>query len=330
VLLAAVLLLSLASCGTVITGVFFNDLGQMSAQVDLSGDIAAADGASFRLAILKLLGTEYVLLFSSDSFDPSRTHLFVLSPTLAVQNRFTMNDIVTTVPPAGASFVGDAAVTRLLDNTIIIGNIVASAAPTGLLLTSKLPGSASLRNSIAIVGPSPGSITLTGFSSDQSGMMHYDVYDASWSRIGSPSHAAGLRAWIRGVFTDPGDDRGNTALLVFEDTSASIDYFVEVPKVPDLAGGWPAADILSNPLYPQFRKSNLDGSSISVTAQGIVGYDWSSQSWIRFLPTAPASVSSMYVGQHSGTEKVTFSYDGGYYCTFDPVTRVLARFEKWW
>jgi hypothetical protein len=136
--------------------------------------------------------------------------------------------------------------------------------------------------------------------------------------------------YFRNAFADPGDDAGNTALLVFEDLASSTDYFVQVPKVPDLAGGWPALPILSNPQYPQFKKANLDGSSISVTAQGFVGYDNSTQSWIRFLPSAPDTVQSLYVGNHDSSQGVAFSYGGDYFCTFDPATRALTRYEKWW
>ncbi len=325
-LLAASLLLTLSSCG--IAGIFPDDLVQMTQRIDLSAEITAADAGTFQLAILKLLGTEYVLLFSSASSDPSQTHLFVLSPTLEVQDRYTKDAIDTTVSPSGTPFQGTAAVTRLLDNTIIIGNVVATAASAGLVLASKLP--VSLWGT-AIVGPSPGGITLTGFSVGSSGNFSCQVYDSSWAPIASTPHPVGGAVYFRGAFTDPEDDQSNTAFLVFEDTSTNTDSFVQVPKVPDLAGGWPSsAPILGNPEYPVFTKTNMDGASINVTAQGIVGYDYSSQSWIRFLPSSPDAVKSLSVGSRNGSEITAFSYSGGYFCIFDPATRALTRYEKWW
>ncbi len=317
----------LASCDVLFSGMFPADVAQITAQVDLSAEVPAANAASFSLAVLKLLGTEYVLLFSSDAFDSTKTHLFVLSPALQVLNRYTLDDL-TAVPAPGIPFMGNTAVTRLADNQIVIGNLRAVPGTTGLDITGKLPGSAILFNE-AVGGPAPGNLLWTNFRSDSTGTMVYEAYDALWAGPTARSHPIGRSAWVRDVFTDPEDSQYQTALIVFEDDS-STQYFIQVPKEPDLAGGWPAANLLDNPAYLPFTKTQLDSDSIAFTSTGIVAYDYSSFSWIRFLPSAPNDLSKMRVGRRSGLLRSAFSYAGGYYCTFDQGSRVLTRYEDWW
>ena len=325
-LVALSLALALASCGGLTSGIFSTELAQMSARLDLSAEIPAADASSFRLSIVKLLGIEYVLLFSSNGADPDRTHLFVLNPSLEVQNRYSMSFLDASVPPATTTFAGDTALARLLDNTVIVGNLVAAQAGTGLAPASKLPMGAALRG-MAVVGPSPSALTVTDFYSMDDGSIHYTVYDSAWNAVGFPSVQAGPQVWLRGVFSDPGDASSNVALLVLDDSSTCT--FVQVPKVPDLAGGWSSPSLLGT-AYPQFTWTNLDGSSVCVTSLGIVGYDRNTQSWVRFLPSSPQAGDSLYVGQRDSQVLTAFSYADGYYCTFDPTSRVLARYEKWW
>jgi hypothetical protein len=306
------------------------DTAQMSAQFDLSAEIPAPNAGSFNLSIVKLVDTEYVLLFSCDMFDTTKTHIFVLSPALQVLSRYSMDYVMNPAnfSNAGIPFKGNAAVARPADNQIVIGNLRMMRAADGLRPVDKLPSGQ--LSQFAIAGPAPGNFLWTNFRDDSFGNLFYDAYNASWSGPTFLGHPIGKTLRVAGAFTYPEDIANNTALLVFSDDRANAQYFVQVPKDPDLAGGWPAASLLANTQYPSFTKQELDTRSIAVTKTGIVAYDYSRRSWTRFLPTAPDSVTELQAGRRSNSPLSAFSYSGGYFCTFDLASRVLTRYEDWW
>ncbi|MGA2977088.1 MAG: hypothetical protein ABSF77_17405 [Spirochaetia bacterium] len=334
--LAAVLLLPLSSCDFLIMGLYPSDLGQLTARADLSAGITAAEAASFNLSIVRAGDMEYVLLFSSTAFDGAKNHLYVLSPTLAVLTTYTLNDIAALDPP-GSSFAGNAAVTHLVDGRVIIGNVVASPSSAGLTLERKLeppvnPVNVALMN-WAIVGPDTASLTWSGFWVN-AGNLSYSAYASDWSTVIQLSHPIGRPYQLQGVFTNPEDANSNLALLVFADYSGTTStyYFLQVPKDPDLMNAFPGSPLFDTTAYTStsFKKQNLDGNTIAVTSDGIVAYDYSSGSWTWFTPSAPDAVKSLAVRNRSSSLKSAFSFSAGYYCTWDPGTRILTRYEKWW
>jgi hypothetical protein len=318
-------MLPLASCDMLFVGMFPADIAQITSRVDLSGKIAAAYAASYNLSVLKLGATEYVLLFSTDGYDPTLTHLLVLSPALKILDEYTLNDLNVLV---GDPFKGNGAVAHLYDSTIVVGNVVMVPNPSGLTASSKLPSGVELLGD-TIVGPGPGFLLWTNFRTDSSGNLYYEQHAADWSTSVVQSHAMGKDVHFAGAFTDPEDSGSLTAMLVFEDSS-NTQYFIQVPKDPDMAGGWPTPALLDNPQYLPFTTASLDSQSLQVTKTGIVSYDYSSRAWVRFLPSAPKQKSQMDVGRRSGSQRSAFSYSGGCYYVFDADTTELTRYEDWW
>lgn len=169
-LAATVLILPLASCDMLFVGMFPADVAQMTSRIDLSDKIPAGSAATFNLSVLKLGTAEYVLLFSTDGYDPSLAHLFVLSPALQILNEYTL---IVLNSLAGDPFKGNGAVAHRADSTIVVGNVVMTPDPSGLLASAKLPPTNAL-NGDAIVGPGPGFLLWTNFGSDSSGNLTYE------------------------------------------------------------------------------------------------------------------------------------------------------------
>jgi hypothetical protein len=337
--LASALLLSLSSCSLLFMGQFSSDIGQITARADLSAGIAAEDASSFNLSIVQSGDSEYVLLFSTVPFSGARNHLYVLSPNLTVLNTYSLDDITALNPPGG-SFSGSVAMTRLVDGRIIIGNVAASPSTAGLTLLGKLqqpliPITASLEN-WAIEGPTTANWTWTNFVV-MSGNLAYTALAADFSAAiprSCPLGPTGGSYSLQGVFTNPIDIQSNVALLVFGDDSSnnSTSYFIQVPKDPDLVNAFSGIPLIGNPAYAStsFTKNNLDSDSIAVTSDGIVAFDGNTRSWIWFTPSAPDAVKSLPVGNRSSAQKSAFSFSNAFYCIWDPTTRVLTRYEKWW
>jgi hypothetical protein len=166
--------------------------------------------------------------------------------------------------------------------------------------------------------------------------MTYSAYLESWapgapatlSRLVRPLDASHGPLDLDGVFTNPEDELGNACVFAFADHSAGTEWFVQVPKTPDVEQP-PAAAIFGG-AYPTFSKEDLDSRSIAVTMDGIVAFQYKTQSWIKFTPSDPDTVSSLYIGKKGSNQLSAFSFSGGYYCIWDPDTRTLVRYEDWW
>jgi hypothetical protein len=332
ILMAGVVtLLSLASCDVLFNGAYSSEIGQSTAVVDLSGIISASPASTYKLAILRSGNDEFVLLYSSTPFDSTQIHLVVLSPTLKVLNRFSGDDISQRCPPAGVPFNGSSAVAHLVDGRIIIGNVEAVPSAGGLQLLDKLTSPVSVQLSgSTIVGPASASLTWTGFNVDPTGALTWSVYASDWSTVATMSHPLGRPLQIIGAFTDPENAQHNVAFLVFSDNSSNTQYFMQVPKNPDLVNGFPGPQLFSNPAYTTFSKSNLSQGETFLTADSIIGFEENSQSWVRFTASSPDTVTRLYTGSRKKDLVSAFSFSGGYYCTWDPDTRKLVRNEKWW
>ena len=62
----------------------------------------------------------------------------------------------------------------------------------------------------------------------------------------------------------------------------------------------------------------------------IIGYSSRNQSLVRFSPSAPDVETPLRVLTHPSNGQIAFSFSGGYYCVWDPTTRILTRYEDWW
>ena len=330
--LTLVVLSTLFGCDYLFNGIFPGAVSQMTYRIDLSPEISAPDAASFTLSILKSGTTEYVLLYSSSGFDGSKSHLYVLTPRLSVQNRVTMDDIAAVSPP-GTPLRGNAAITHRYDGAIVIGNLQASPAGSGLSLDRKLeppdnPVNVEMRRA-AIMGPSSASFVWADFSTDMS-TLTYTQYANDWSSSILRSHAIGRDYQLNGVLTNPEDDQANTALLVFNDGSRNTTYFLPVQKDPDLVNAFPGPALFDNPAYSSFSMTDLNSRYIFATSDGIVAYEYRSHSLLHFTPTTTGSPIALHLGSISEELGIAFSFSGGYFCVWDPATRTLTRYENWW
>jgi hypothetical protein len=334
--LVGTIVLSLVSCDFLFNGSFPADLGQASARADLSSKISTTLAKSFSLSILKSGTTEQVLLYSTLAADNSHAHILSLTPTLEVQSSFTLDD-VTALAPAGVPFKGSSAVTHLLDGHFIIGNVEAvvgsnSLAPLRKLEPNPVPPPVSAEmNNWTIVGPANAAFTWTDFYVDSAtNLLHYTAYAGDWSTNISISHPVGRSYRLEGVFTDPEDATSNLAVLVFRDGPSSTDYFLQVPKNPDMMNGFPGPALFDNTAYTSFSVPDLAEGSVMATVDGIIAYNQNTQCWVRFTPSSPGTVSSLHVRNRKFDAQTAFSFSGGYYCIWDPDTEVLTRYEKWW
>jgi hypothetical protein len=321
---------SLVGCDALFTGPFPASLGQATVRADLSAVIASADAAQFDLAICRSYGFEFVILSSPSGSSGTTPRMIVMSPALVVKNSYSLNDI--------PFFAGSSAFSHLFDGHIVVGNVDGLATSAGLVLSGQIPNTAPL-SGWSLLGarlPTLNAYAWSGFQVDQANTMTWNAYQDDWSptpptmfsRVIRAVDANHPRLWLSGAFTDPEDERGNASLFVFGESGTNTEYFVQVPKSPDLETP-PATPIFSSG-YPTFTKSNLDSGTIAVTSDSVVAFDGSARSWIRFTLAAPGTVTSLRVARRGSHERSAFSFSGGYYCIWDPDTRTVTRYEDWW
>jgi hypothetical protein len=289
------------------------------------------------LSIISSASFEYVLLVSDTGFDTTLPHLLVMSPQLVKQNSYSMDDIVAGNPP-GRSFVGTTALAHFPDGRIVIGNLQTNPTASGLDLYQKLDPAVVTPYGWTIEGPPSTYLTWSDFILDYSTQqLSYNEYAANWSTRtpkGHPVSSAGAAKYnLAGVFSNPEDSFNNTAIMVFSGTGSDGLHFITVPKNPDFFNQFlPGPPLMENTAYTdtQIVKNNLDSSTIRATSDGIVAYDFSVQSLVWFTFADPSTEKALRMPEPSGDLQFEFSFSGGYYCTWDPVTRILTRYEKWW
>ncbi len=234
------------------------------------------------------------------------------------------------------SFRGDAVLSHLVDGKIVIGDLQTSPSSTGLMPDVMLPSA--FLSGWTIEGPQPTYLTWTNFREDPGTQtLFYDEYPGDWSTQTPKQHpvSSGSTQYnLAGVFTDPTDGNNNTALMAFSENNTQQDtiHFIQVPKNADFINQFPGPPIMENPAYTsaQFVKNGLESDALWATADSIIGYDSNDGELVRFSPTDPSVEARLRVSAHVQNGHLAFSFAGGYYCTWDPDTRVLTRYEKWW
>jgi hypothetical protein len=332
--LTFILTLVLTSCDILFMGVFPADIAQATARRDLSSSISAANASSFHLSVVKSGKHEFVILASDINFDTALPHLLVLSPELGVQNVYTMDELAAFMSVA---LSGTAAIAHLNDGKIVIGNLETTVTASGLALSASLSASSVSINNWAVQGPSPNYYTWSGFRSDSSNTLFYSEWAADWSLYNTKTATiatGSTRYEIEGVFTDPEDATNDTALLVFREQSGndSLFHFISATKESNLFGMFVGGPIMEDTAFTssQIVKSNLKSGSVNVTSDGIIAYNERSRSLVFFDPADPANEKPLHVGNTANDTQWAFSFSGGYYCTWNPDTRVLTRYEDWW
>jgi hypothetical protein len=340
-------LLPLGSCDVLFNGFFSPAVAQMTARVDLSSRIAAAPASSFSLAAVSVGGTEFVLLFSTLPFDTSQTHLVVMDEHLNVLNTFTMDGLAA-LPNPGDPFAGSVAMTDV-NNQVLVGSVWFDVSAAGFTFSNKAPAGFNL------YAPSVTGMPSFAFNEINfrviSGVLTYDEYNAplplpsTWgylispaATLGTPSPAPSGPLNLSNVFTDQYSATASD-ILVFQDSGGNGPqnwYFLQIPKtdidvnINVAIGADPDVFTHAALNYPPLVvKTNLASQSIGWSRAGVIAYDYQSQSLVRFTLSDPGSVSSLPFTWVNGM-KLADGLSGGYCVVWDPVSRVLTRYDQWW
>jgi hypothetical protein len=341
----AILLLSclaLNSCGIFFLSPFSSDLAQTLAVRDFSKEIDDPTLDEFRPFVLeKITGsvtTRLILLVGGQlpggqPYPVDKPWLFVLKEDLSLaQAPYTRDELGLII---GTTVSGTYAMVDS-NGQVLVGNALfdivgATIAPVGR--AGSLGGLYSWGFPMHASGDNVANMRSSGLNLD------WDRYDHVWlsPAPGSKSIRASTRyLWLREVFADP-NPAATTVILAFEEnkdttTDTSTTYFVRVPRQE--FDGSLRDNFLDDGLhYPSTPKTDLDGSHMGYTDDGIVAYEYKSQSWIMFPFDAPNVVQSMGVGNISDdldNQRVAWSYSGGYACVYDKRSRTLSKVAKWW
>ncbi len=335
------LLLALASCDVLFSGVFPPSVGQMTARAELSASVDAAPASSFSLTTVAAGGNEYVLLFSTLSFDGTKPHLIVMDPHLNVLSSFTMDALVA-LPNPGNPFAGSVAMTDV-KGQVLVGSVWFDATPAGFSPARKAP------TGFNLYAPSVTGMPAFGFNEINfrisSGSLTYDEYDPAWgwligpaAPLGTPSPPPSGPLFLTNVFADQ-DSATAPDVFLFQESNSngpSHWYFLRIPKadidvnINVAIGADP--DIFTHAALnypPVVVKSDLAWQGVAYSRAGIIAYDYHSSSLVRFTLDAPDSVDSLALKWVNGM-KLAAGISGGYCVVWDPVSRTLTRYEQWW
>jgi hypothetical protein len=331
--------LALNSCGVFFLSPFPTALAQTLAVRDFSAEIDDPSLDQFRPFVLESGATRLILLIGGQlpggqPYPADKPWLFVLREDLSsAQDPFTQADLGAITDPS--PFNGTRAMVDS-NGQVVVGNALFNV----------------VSDTIAPVNPagSLGGLYSWGFSMHASGdnvanmgssglNLTWDSYDSSWASPVSeskPIRANGRNLWLREVFADP-NPAAATVLLAFEEnpdstTGTSTTYFVRVPRKE--FDGSLHENFLDRPLdYPSITKVAVDSSNMGYTSDGIVAYQYTSQSWTMFPFDAPNLVQQLYVGNGEddrANQRTSWSYSGGYACVYDKRSRTLSKVAKWW
>jgi len=330
--MTAAVLLALGACQVLFVGVFPPAAGQLTAQADLSAQVAAGTASYFRLQVVSAGGSDYVLLFTNFTFDSTKIHLLILDSRLHILNTYTLAELVA-LPTAGDPFSGGFAMTDLAGQ-VVIGNLWFDAAPDGFVFSSKSPPGFQLDHP-SITGLPAYLYNEINFRIT-AGNLASDEYFPDWSYsnsfsppLGTPNPAPAGQLYLTGVFADR-ESAAAPNVLVFRDGGSQRTYFLRIPK-GDIASGYAGlvTDIFTDYGASLVVKENLDGESIAVTREGIVAYDNQEDALVRFTLDDPGSVSPLPLPRN-GRMQVAAGFRGDFCVLWDPDTRALTRYEKWW
>lgn len=332
--------LTLSSCGIFSLSPFPTALAQTLAVRDFSAEIDDPSLDEFQPFVLESGATRLILLVGGQlpdgqPYPAGKPWLFVLKEDLSLaQAPFTLADMYNTItsptPFNGTRAMVDSDGQVVVGNALfdVVGDTIAPVGPAGDLgglYGWGFPTAASGDN-VANMGSS--GLTLEWYG-----------YDSCWTSLGSISkqiRATGRNLWLRNVLADP-NPATTAVILAFEEdrdpaTDTSTTYFVKVPR-NRFNGSLPDYFLDDALNYPSTTKTDLESSHMGYTSDGIVAYEYSSQSWIMFPFDAPNVVQSMGVGDISDdldNQRVSWSYSGGYACVYDKRSRTLSKVAKWW
>jgi hypothetical protein len=320
--------LGLGACqfaGSLFDSTFPADVSQMTARIDLSTRIPAADAASFSISDVTAGGSEYLVL--SSGLAAGGTRLLILDSGLTVLFSFTAQDIA-----GWGATLGSAPAKLDAMGHLVIGNLIFSTGAGGLVFPPTMYGGIPLTTGFE--SQTSGAYNFIDFSASGNNLTfseYFDtwLFDGTWTFPVRATPGANTNFSVKGIFSDPDPSR-QLAIIVLSDAGDSMDHYLVIP-LSGLNGG-----SLSGPLqsfYEVFSRASTDGNLMGYSNGGL----------IRFVPGGIPGTGAFVRSDLGGTDQVrqlpyfrslrtrqAFSPSGGTYFTFDLDSRVVTRLTAWW
>jgi hypothetical protein len=121
-------------------------------------------------------------------------------------------------------------------------------------------------------------------------------------------------------------------ILVINNFSNST-FFIQI-KLSDILNGTVRSPLLSN--YSHASLSNLDPSSLGFVGDSLVGYNYNSNSLIRYSANPPfQQLNSLSLGNNNGNNssnnlEYAYKMTGEYSVVYDENARTITKVANWW
>jgi hypothetical protein len=309
--------LFLGSCGVlqfIFGSVFPSTLTLAKAHADLSGQIDAGYGSSFRVRVVETGGYGYVVITGQLPTTGNSMFFYDLDLNLKLS-------LTGPTAPAGTGVMADAS-----------GKINAG----GTLLNADLSttGSAGIVVNVNGNGGNDGFVAngrnVTNIYCPSSNTLYYMHYASDWTGGTSPAPLPTLSSSIFNLqvdaILDDGNSLGNVVLVIGQSGSGDnvTRYFVTIPK-SDFTSTVPPGLLDLAP-----HRDNLERDSLGFANGSIFAYDKSSFSYVRINPADASAQSSFYSSVRPQETRFAYRVSGGSFYEFDAKSRVLTKYAAWW
>jgi hypothetical protein len=330
--LLSVALLPLGSCSFfqfLLGSVFPSTVTLLKAQVDLSSRISSDDSHSFSIRIVASAGKDYVVLSGTTGvqgnvvmFFDTDLNLVTRLTTLLIDHFAVFADSTGKVLAGNTLFVPGLASSSLMNTAKVLasngvgvdGFYAATAPPSDVIFQSQ--------------GSSP-SFTYQTFSDPLTASQNPSA-QISVTLSATPNSNFEMRAVL-----DDGTPNGNAIVVMVapngsnnNSSSPGTSYFLTIPKTAFTS---PTTTVAANLVDTAPHRDGLDPNSFGYADGHVIAYDTTIASFVLIDPAAPATVGKSFYS-HVDPSEVQFAYpvSSGFYYTYDPSSRALSKYVKWW
>ncbi len=330
--LSLLFLLTLGSCGLLTSSFFPEELMQVSARKDLSGEIPKAAGNSFMLSAVNVNGTDYVVLASNLPYDG--IHVFLMDEGLEVVSAFTLEELNAPpicVPTEG--FKGNGAFSDANTPTrVVVGNKWFRPSASGFVLETQPPATTgfSIWSSGFAAPTVPCNISNLRITSNIN--FGYHRWANDWSSVISAadiaiSPDASKKYNLIGLFSD--SDRQEAILVVHDNSVSYDDYFI----IPWSGFGGLPSPLLGSTLV-HFTRQSTEPKVIGYAQNGMIGFspsggDERSGEMIRFDLNGNTLPGSLHLEKLQDVQNA-YPIAGGHYYSYNREIRVVTKLNAWW
>ena len=326
--LFAFALVSLGSCQVfqfILGSVFPSTVTLLKGQANLSSAITASEAHSFRLRSINAGGTVYVVLSGTTAADGNIMMFFDADLNSKLKVPFTLGQqLGVFADGSGQVVAGNKIFSQDLSTSSTFSSAVVSAGP-GLGVDGFLAGNVSPVD--VIINSAGPSLTLQY-------QTFTDPVTASQT-LSTPvvvtlsANPSNSNLQILAVLDD-GNPTGNVVVVMGTQRNngnqpPGTSYFLTIAKTAFASGGVPTNLEDTAP-----HRDGLEPTSFGFEDGKIIAYDTASSGYVRIDPATADTVGSFY--SHIDPQDVLFSYppSSGSFYTFDPNSRVLSKYSKWW